>query len=160
MAIQTKAKPTKQLAPDSISKVIRVQPTAATTVEQPEPEPEPSYEERVAATEAKFGIAEKVDDSLNYGTVEDYKIDLLDQYDEHYLRKVVKYQHDQIQDLNEQSIINIGPEHGKIPDQSEQVEQLQQQIEKLTKENKLLHDTNRMLLDKLDTIKISKATAA
>ena len=48
LAIQTKAKPTKQLAPDSISKVIEYNP-AATTVEQPEPEPEPSYEERVGA---------------------------------------------------------------------------------------------------------------
>jgi hypothetical protein len=53
-----------------------------------------------AHADAELGIDDKdVDPSLPYSALEEFKLDLLDQYDKPYLIKVVKYQNKQIEQL-------------------------------------------------------------
>ena len=66
-----------------------------------------------------------VDDSLLYSVPQDYKIDLLDQYDDHYLMKIIKYLHNEINN-------SVVPETGT----SEQIEQLQEENRQLANQNK------------------------
>ena len=82
----------KQLAPDSISKVIAVE-ESSTNMDY-------DNDNVKAHADAELGIDDKdVDPSLPYSALEEFKLDLLDQYDKPYLIKVVKYQNKQIEQL-------------------------------------------------------------
>jgi len=92
----------KQLASDSISKRITMESTPnsdmITDLKQQQPLAQ-TWDQRVAKAEAEAGINKDVDPSFSYGTVEDFNIDLLDQYDIEYLRKVVIYLYKQVTQL-------------------------------------------------------------
>lgn len=90
---------TEQLATDSTSKVITVEkPVANVNVET---EPEPELEPKPEGEPKPESEPEPVDDSVIRPIPEEYKIELLDQYEKPYLVKIVKYQHDQIKSLHD-----------------------------------------------------------
>jgi hypothetical protein len=83
----------RQLAPDSISKTILVNPSVTV-------EPKPVRTQPVSPLLKEI---EEVDESeVLQSLPDDYKIELLDQYEERYLIKIVKYLHDQNKQLNEE----------------------------------------------------------
>ena len=122
----------KRLAPDNISKVITVEsnPNSGMIFDSNQPH---SYEELKAMTnaEADAGINKDIHPSFSYGTVEEFNIDLLDQYDIEYLRKVVICLYKQVTQLTKDNkcLLDMAKHTASIlQEQSKQLMELNTQL--------------------------------
>lgn len=122
----------KRLVPDNISKVITVEsnPNSGMIFNSNQPH---SYEElkTMANEEANAGTNKDRNTSLSYGTVEEFNIDLLDQYDIEYLRKFVICLYKQVTQLTKDNkcLLDMAKHTANIlQEQSKQLMELNTQL--------------------------------